>query len=116
MVRSPLGVLALLAALAASARAGDPFPLGPLGGSAGAVAIDPATGDVPVITFPEGLQRSTDGGAAGVGGSGSVDVNLPLPNEPLLVGLPIATQVVVNDGAAVAGRAPGNGLRTTFMP
>ncbi len=63
MARLPRRALAVLVLLAAPAAAGDPFTIGPLGGSAGAVAIDPATGDVLVITFPEGLQRSTDGGA-----------------------------------------------------
>ncbi len=53
----------LIALLAAPAAAEDPFTIGPLGGSASAMAVDPADGDVFAITFPEGLLRSTDGGA-----------------------------------------------------
>lgn len=60
--RRPVLLLAALL-LAAPARADEPFTVGPLGGSAPAVACDPADGDLLAITFPGGLLRSTDGGA-----------------------------------------------------
>jgi len=81
-------VPALVAGLAAPApSAGDPVPLGPLGGSADSVVVDPADDDVVLVAKQSGLQRSTDGGQTfepfGTGlPAGAARVLRPDPQDP----------------------------------
>jgi photosystem II stability/assembly factor-like uncharacterized protein len=94
-----------------------------LGGSTGFLVASLAEGALPLwggtlFAAPPWLVLLAlpTGGAAGVGGSGALALPVVLPNDPLIVGVSVVTQVACNDAAGVAGRTLSNGLRTTFGP
>jgi len=94
-------VFSVLLALSIPARAGDPVSIGPLGGTASSVLVDPADGDHLLVTKPGGLFRSTDGGTS----FGEVVSDLPSSLFGLTADPKDADRIYVTDGTEVYSSA-----------
>jgi len=77
-----------------------------LGFDWGTLLVDPF---LPVFVFPAVL-----GGTPGQSGAGSALIPLPIPNDPGLVGIQVATQAIVLDAGSSGGFSHTQGVRFTI--